>query len=293
MNINIKLVKRNSMGIIDEILQNYFIDPATNPAVQGYNAVNTIVYVSILLAMAFLVVFPFLDRKGIKFSKEFAVSLLPYIFLGSSLRLLVSDNCNAAWGICFQKALNPLESGFWFFTPGVWITTFAVTIVGLFTAKKVSGKNFEKVFGAIGLLFLLPVLVFDFLHFSRLAVFFGTLMLAIGIGLAVKIIVDRFTKTRLLKDRMNFLAMQGQVMDAVPTTIATTFFGFSEQHPLSAGILSINPALFLIVKTGLVLAILHFADKDIQNENQKGFFKTFLTIIGFATGTASLLKLGI
>jgi uncharacterized membrane protein len=292
------------MGFIQDIVQQYFLEPVNNPAVQGYNIVNTIVYVGLLLVLAFFVIFPILDRKGVKFSEKFAVALLPYIFIGSALRLLVSDNCNATWTVCFQKVLNPLSPGFWFFTPGVWFSTFILVGIGLLIARKLKGTEYHTTFGIIGIIFLIPAVVLDFLHFSNWLPFLGTVVLILVILFGVKYFVDRFTQTNfaknrlklhtnLMKNKLNILAVGGQIVDGTATVIATTWFGFSEQHPLSAGILGVHPALFLLVKVVLMLAILHYVEKDIENENLQGYFKLFLIIIGFATGTASLLKLGI
>tara|TARA_Y100000310_G_C20594382_1_gene769731 strand:- start:397 stop:1242 length:846 start_codon:yes stop_codon:yes gene_type:complete len=281
------------MGFIEDIVQQYFLDPVNNPAVQGYNIVNTVVYVGLLLVLAFFVIFPLLDRRGVKFSEKFAVALLPYIFIGSAMRLLVSDNCTAAWTVCFQKVLNPLSPGFWFFTPGVWFSTFILVIIGLLIARKLKGTEYHKTFGVIGIIFLIPFLLLDFLHFSNWIPFLGTVVLILAIMFVIKFVVDRFTKTGLMKNKLNILAVGGQVVDGTATVVATTWFGFSEQHPLSAGILDVHPGLFLIVKIVLMLAILHYVEKDIEKENLRGYFKLFLVIVGFATGTASLLKLGI
>jgi len=274
------------MGFLEDAFNTYFIEPVVNPAVRGYNAVNTVVYVSILLALAFFVVFPFLDRKGIRFDKRFAFALLPYVLFGSSIRVVETLGY-------VRKTLNPLEIGFWFFTPGVWLLVFAVTAIGLAVSRKLKGENYHKSFAIIGLIFSVPIILFVASHYKQWLAFIGTIMLIILIGQVVKLLVGRFTKTGLMKDQLNFLAVQGQVIDSTATIIATTFFDFTEQHPLSAGVLGIHPALFLVVKVLLVLLILHYAEKDIRKENLRNFFKLFLIILGFATGMASVFKLGV
>ncbi len=274
------------MGFLEEAFNEYFVRPVVDSSVRGYNPVNTLVYVSILLVIAFFVVFPFLDRKGIKFDRKFALALLPYIFFGSTIRVIEPLGY-------VEKTLNPLEPGFWFITPGVWFLTFAVTVIGLVVSRKLKKESYHKLFAVIGVIFWLPVFLFVASHYSQWLAFFGTIAAVVLVGQAVKIAVGKFTKTGLLKDRMNFLAMQGQVIDGTATAIAISFFGFTEQHPLSAGIIGLHPVLFIIIKVALILLILHYAEKDIRKENLRNFFKLFLIILGFATGMASVFKLGV
>ena len=47
------------------------------------------------------------------------------------------------------------------------------------------------------------------------------------------------------------------------------------------------------IAVGLILAILHYVDKEIQNENLRNFIKLFLIILGFATGLRDLMTLGV
>jgi len=274
------------MSFHEQFFFKYFAEPVYNPSVQGYNLVNTVAYVSVLLLLAFFFVFPLLDRRGIKFDKRFAISLLPYILFGSAVRVIEPLGY-------VRKSINPLEAGFWFITPGVWFLTFALTILGLLVARKIKKESYHKTFALIGMLFFLPVILFVASHYGNWFFFIGTIVLIVILGQAVKFLVNALTKSKLLNDSTNFLAMQGQVIDSTATIVATTFLGFSEQHPLSAGIIGLHPAFFFIVKVGLILLILYYAERDIERENMKGFFKLFLIILGFATGMASVFKIGI
>ena len=100
---------------MQDLLEEFFIRPIIDPSVQGYNIINTAVYGAILLIVAFFVVYPLLHKKGVRFDERFAIALFPYILLGVSLRAI-----NSAGLLPFiYKTPNPLEPGFWTFTPGV------------------------------------------------------------------------------------------------------------------------------------------------------------------------------
>ena len=75
-------------GTSTDIVQRCFVEPALSPGVQGYNPVNTLVYGGILLLLSFFVIFPLLDRRGIKFDFKFILALLPYILFGSAFRVI-------------------------------------------------------------------------------------------------------------------------------------------------------------------------------------------------------------
>jgi uncharacterized membrane protein len=267
-------------------VEEFFIRPIIDPSVQGYNAVNTVVYAIILLIVSFFIVFPLLHRRGIIFDLRFAFALFPYILLGVSLRAI-----NSAGLLPFiRKTPNPLELGFWTFTPGVWFLVFTLTILGLIISRKVKGKDYHRLFDLFRVAFCsLPVL-FCFINFTNWLAFIACLALISFLALALKFILKRFTK--ILEDKMNMLAVAGQLADSSATAIALTFFSFREQHPLSALILTINPALFIALKVAIVLALLYYVDKSFQNKNLANFAKLFLIILGFSTGLASIFKLG-
>jgi len=264
----------------------YFVRPVTNPAVQGYNLVNTVVYGTILLAVSFFVVFPTLHRRGIRFDERFALALFPYILLGVSLRAINSAKLLPA----IHKTLNPLEPGFWTFTPGVWFLVFSLAIFGLAISRKLKGKDYHRLFASLGIIFCsLPVL-FCFANFTNWFAFAACPVLITFLALVLKFVAKRFTK--LLENRMNLLAATGQLADGSATAIALTFFSFREQHPFSAFILSANPALFVALKVVFVLVLLYYVDKNFQNKNLANFAKLFLIILGFSTGLATVFKLG-
>lgn len=274
------------------LLQEYFIKPVYNPTYQGYNLVNTIVYGIILLVLAFFVIFPILHRKKIKFNYRFCLALIPYILIGTSLRAI---NHSALFtGI--EKTLNPMQLGFWTFTPGVWFLVLGITILGLIIARVLEKKGviaFHKAFASIGLIFSLPLLFFLFFNFSNWLGFIGVIIAILTVSAGIVFALKKCAQTKKLALPQNNLVITGQVMDSVATGFAINFYSFGEQHFLSEKILNIHPLFFLLVKVAMVLVILKYVDSEIKRENLQGFIKTFLFVLGFATGLASVLKIGL
>ncbi|MCX8190274.1 MAG: DUF63 family protein [Candidatus Diapherotrites archaeon] len=270
-----------------DIFSEYFVRPALDPAYQGYNIVNTFVYGAILLGLSFFVIFPLLDKRGIKFDLRFALSLIPYILLGASLRAI-----NEFKLLPFvNKTFNPLEFGFWTYTPGVWFFVFGVTIAGLIISRKLWKKNYYKSFTIFGVAVgSLPVVLCLFSFTNWLAFFLPLLFTAF-----TSIAIGFFTplKKNLLQNRMNLLVLGGQLLDGFATAIAIAYFNFREQHPVSEAILNLNPWLFVLIKALLALVLVYYIDCAIKRENLASFAKLFIIILGFSTGLASVFKLGL
>ncbi len=272
------------------MLQDLWYEFFCRPAIEygGYNLVNTLVYGAILLAVGFFVVFPLLDRRGIKFNFRFALSLLPYIFLGSTFRVLEDLRL-------VERSCNPLEAGFYTYTPGIYIAVFAVVILALVSARIASRKfgiSFYKIFGGIGAIAVIPLLAFHFLNFRTWLGFFEVIAVSAVLVVLAKLATEKFKKG-FFSNKMNLLALGGQVLDGSATFVATQFFRCGEQHVLSDIVLKAFPFGFILIKIALVIVILHYVDKEIKNKNLRNFIKLFLIILGFATGLRDLFTLGV
>jgi len=253
-----------------------------------YSPVEYLAYGAIMVLLAFFVIFPVLDKRGIKFNAKFLLAVLPYILLGSALRVLED--------LAFlPRAWSPLELAYYFVTPGIYVLIAVVTLVGLFISlylSKALNKNFHKIFAGIGLVLALPILGFELLSFQAWLGFIAVLALTLAI---VGLLYFAFKKLgfSILKARLNLLALASQVLDGSATFVATQFFLCGEQHPLSGFLLNLFPASFIIAKVALVLVILHYVDREIENENLRGFIKIVVAVLGFATGLRDILTLGV
>ncbi len=269
-----------------QILYDFF---AKRIVEQGlYGPAEYLVYGAIMLFLAFFVIFPLLDRRGIKFNDRFFLALLPYILFGSALRVLEDMEF-------LPRSWNPLEMAYYFVTPGIYLLIAVATIGCLLLAKKISKKfgiSFHKTFGGIGALLAVPVVLFELMHFQAWLGVFAVLALVAAI---VVVLIFTFKKLNwvILQDNLNRLAIASQVMDGSATFVATQFFRCGEQHPLSSFFLDLFPLSFIFVKIALVLVILHYVDTNIKNKNLAGFIKIVVATLGFATGLRDLLTLGV
>ena len=273
--------------MLQEFFFEYFCEPIMNPSVQGYNLVNTGFYAIILFLAVFYFVAPFLKKQDIKIDFGFALAIIPFILFGAGLRVLNDI------GI-FQKTCNPFDINFFTFTPGIWIAVAGITIASLFIAKKLSktSSEFNKKFGLIGLLFCLPILIFEIINFKAWGGFVMVLIIGVVLVVLTKIIAELRIKD-FFKDKLNILVVAGQILDGTATFVATDIFNCGEQHPLSESILGVHPALFILIKILLALLIIYYIDRDVKDKRFATVIKLAVIILGFATGGRDLLTLAI
>ena len=279
-----------------DFFQTYFIDPIMSNSAQGYNLVNTVVYIAIL-AIACYIIFRVL-KKRVEFDFKFFLALIPYILFGISMRVIMHLTESGNPVIDVLKTANPLEAGFWFFTPGIWILTFVFVSIGLLIGR-VDKKLLRKrlfLFGCIVAGWPVFIVLSAINNASWLV---GTSLLIAIVSYGLCYLVQRFTKYKILSDPMNVMIVLGQGIDGIASVVAITFFSFTEQHVFSKILIDFHPILFVIVKLGLGVLIAYSLDDYISekphNKARKqlvGFIKVIIAILGFATGLASLFKLG-
>jgi uncharacterized membrane protein len=267
--------------------------------------VNTLTYIALLVIACTIIYFAL--RKRISFDEKFFFSLIPYILIGISLRVLmhqIEAGLIVIEGI--TKTANPLEIGFWFFTPGVWITTFVLVIIGLLIAGVLTKFDYRKML-IFGTIIALPIVAFNLIQFNNWLAFIAAIIIILAISGTTLFLVNKFTNYKILREPLNKFIVIGQGIDGIASAIAISFFGFSEQHVVSSAVINIHPALFALIK--LILAVLicwslddymkeklsklNSPGKTIQLKNKIDFIKLIIAILGFATGLASLFKLGI
>ncbi len=256
-----------------------------------YNFAETIIYALILIAIAFFVVYPFFDKRKIKFNIQFAIAVLPYIVAGSALRVLEDLHI-------LPRSANPLEIWFYAITPGIYLAIGIFTILALAVSIYASRKmnwNLLNTFRNIGIIGAIPILAIDVVNFKipiGAVSFIAILFLAALVSFAVMIAVSAIRKG-FFADKMNVIALFAQMLDASATFYAVGFLSCGEQHPLTNAILQVTPALFYVVKIAVVLLILYYVDKELKNQNLKDFIKLLIMILGFAPGMRDALTVAV
>lgn len=282
------------MAGIYEILNEYFASPIIEHS--GYNPVNTLVYALIAVVVCLFVIYPYLNKKKIKFDYKFALAVIPYVIFGSTIRIF-EEKYSSVYLI--TRSVSPLELGFYFISPGIYIMIGVLTLVSLIISIKISKKKkWDRLnaFRNIGIVLATPVLLWHFLHLTHPEAMILILMTVSSFSLGVIFIYKKF-KNKLFRNKLNIFALAGQTLDGAATSIILQFYPvYKEQHFVSNAIIhAFGPFAFLITKMLVVIVVLYFIDyisarKEIAG-NFAGFVKILIIILGFATGTRDMFSI--
>ncbi|PWI47467.1 hypothetical protein CEE45_11675 [Candidatus Heimdallarchaeota archaeon B3_Heim] len=282
----------------------------------GYNLYNTITYTTIGI-LAILIVGKIiinLNKWGVRrwgedsftpvqMDNEFFIAILPYIFIGSSLRALQDVATDG-------KILSPYEffADRVFVTPGVYIVTILLTIILGIASIIISQEylqdrkhvsNWRFTFAAIGIVLelvlilpFIPLLVEDQSNmFGGFAIVLTTGLFAVLFHYSADWFSQKFFSDVPIRREEKF-AMITQMFDATNTVIAIEFFMYEEKHYLPALLFQspVGSWSFLFIKFGVVLFFL-WALRGFENRNLERWLLWVVFLLGLATGTRDFLRL--
>lgn len=257
------------MSIVDFIRQ-FYIDPIVLN--QGYNFVNTLTY-AILVVIATYFTFKFLEKIKVKIDRNFIISIMILVVLGTMIRLLEEAK---------------IVVSYFLVTPLIWIEMFGFAfilfLISRFIEKRVK-TPYYKTLSAVGLILVLVPLVLilgQLKNLTGMAISFGLLIPFAVIFYLVKWKVE------------NKLVSMAHIFDATATFTAVQFFGFSELHVIPRLLIgAFSPTSFIIVKVLVVIGILILIDKFSEDIQFNNFLKLIIAIIGLAPAIRDFFLLGL
>jgi len=282
-----------------DFFQAYFIDPIKYNT--GYNIVNTATFALILVA-AVIGTYLLLKRLGIKIDRDFFIGIMPYIALGGVLRswedLLEATKATA------QLLNSPIKDfilldaagvprNLLLISPIIYISIFILALSSLLISLIIASRakfQYHKVWFAIGSVIIILVLAqLRFVNYPAMM-----LMLGIAAAWASLFYVARRAnqKARTFFTLENYSILSVHMFDASTTFVALQFFGYFEQHVVANFFISIfGPVAMFAIKLPVVAAVLHYLDKEKENE-KKNFIKIAILILGLGPGLRNFLRLG-
>lgn len=268
------------MGAIESFIDTYFTQPLAQPATTApYNPVNTLVFAALALAAAYMI-FLGLRKLKIRVDEEFVKSLLPFIFLGAIVRVLVDAAVLPRVVVIAGVTTYP------FVTPVIYILTFIAAVVCIAIALYKPFRDFDTTMRLLGtilaVLAVLPLLPL-FKHWLLLA---QMIAMAAAPVLLFYFAAKRFGGKAAL---VPMLVVLGQAWDGA-ATFTGLGAGYFEQHVVGNAIIAYSPFLFYLVKVvfGLVVAWLLSREKESEETT---FVALLIIIFGLAPGTRDALRI--
>ncbi|MBI5635944.1 DUF63 family protein [Candidatus Micrarchaeota archaeon] len=267
-----------------DFIDEFFIQPLANPSsVAPYNWVNTLVFAGIAL-FAIYVIYAFLERKKVAVDEGFLKTILAFTLFGGALRVVVDAQILPRQVSVFGLTAYP------FVTPLIYVLIFlllALTTIVFYKLERGFTKEFYKKTFLAGLLLALICLIPLAFLFKNFLALLPILVAGVVVWLDELIAGWRSAKNSLFER----LAVFGQVLDGAATFVGVTFFGYSEQHVVGNILFGLGtPALFLLVKIAVVLAIVEYLRAE-KNSREKNFVLTVIMIVGLAPGLRDLLRI--
>ncbi|MEA3347082.1 MAG: DUF63 family protein, partial [Candidatus Auribacterota bacterium] len=229
-------------NMVMDFIQEHFIDVLWQH--QGYNMYNTLAYAGIALITLY-VIYLFFKKYRIKIDKKFFYAVIPFVLLGSTLRVVtdsIDDHIhegvmqtyvqsqNTVFTPIYQLMLDShiYDYGYFTVTPGIYIVT--ATIFLLFLIICHFSKKMD-VLPYIGLVLWLPHFIL-LLPLARYLLY-PTLALTIT---AVTLVFAYFLFQKLgIKDKIYLWVVGGHALDGAATFATIDIFNNLEPVCLEQG----------------------------------------------------------
>ncbi len=242
-----------------------------NPFETEYDIPTTLLYGFLFVIAVYLIYKYFVKRLKIKIDRKFSLAVLPFIFFGSSLRVL--------------EDMKFLKSKL-FVTPYIYFLVAFITICVFYFFIKLKKKEYWKFCNVIGFSLFLISISFVPVYKNPL---FGSYSYLIVFGV-FSFLYLLYKRNFISKE--NSVALFTQLYDASITSVAMYFFGYKEKHVLPTFIILLtgNPFSFMVLKFIVIYIVLLYIDKKIKGKNLRNYLKFVIALLGIATGTRDLLR---
>ncbi len=254
-----------------EFINEYFIKPIEMR--EGYNIVNTLVYVAIAI-LALYLISRYFNKKGIPFLDERMIfSALPYAVTGGMIRAIVDlvDNKNVVDGIYTFYTYS-----YWNVTPGIYIVMSSIFLFVYYLEHRYSLYKITMVLGYALLVFHLFLIL---PHISNLT------------GL-LSIIMAYIPAVLLSSTPLQFYAYLGQALDGASTFVAIELIGnYREKHLVASAIGNISYLLFYLIKILIVYIIDKHPNRIGLKEEDKTMVLGLAAILGLGIGTRNMIRI--
>ena len=264
-------------SLVSDFFYTFFISPLG----RSFNPVNSTVY-AVVLFVALYFVSRALTFLGVEVDGRFVLSVLPFIFIGSSTRVLRDAE---------------ILSSIIFVTPIIYFVIFLYTFGSLLLSLLISRKTGTSfywtflMFGLVPAAYLAYPIVQNVVDIESTSLILFYTAIAAAVAFLAMLVIHRFVKFE--KFALDYSVVSAHLFDASATFISVTYYGYYEQHFLvrmitsSFGTLAFFPLDFLALVVVLIVM-----ERTLKGEKQLiGLFRLALLILGLAPGMRDLFRI--
>ncbi|MEM3399398.1 MAG: DUF63 family protein [Candidatus Micrarchaeia archaeon] len=278
--------------MLRSFIDRYFIEPLWQH--EGYNIFNTTVYAIIALASAYLI-FLLLQKMKIRIDDEFIYSIIPFIFIGSTIRVITdSIDTGVAKGemlLGFMQYIldsHIYDYGYLTASPGIYVVIGLLTLVCV-VVFKLLGK--EKYLKFVGITLFIPhflILTPMMKNFAYVVLILVFALLGFSIGFYIFKGINPAS-----------LAVFSHSLDGAATFVILDFFNryaggkYFEQHVIPSLIGSAFGTMlpFFLIKVFFSTFAAYIIINSEESEEEKKYLLLLLVIFGLAPGIRDTMRL--
>lgn len=278
---------------LQDFINKYYWHPIEGDL--GYNPVNTVTW-AIILGISIFYVAKLLMKLNIKADWKFITVIIPFIFAGSTLRVIQDYNEDV------QLINSPLQC--LLVTPLIYVLMFVITVVLLIISIKLqrSGivNDWKMAFGVAGILWTLVNLgiLLSLLRITNPAALIVIFLMGAGLTILIYT-VAKVTGHTIFTQRINISILLVHLLDA-----SSTFYGmefhtieYTEKHVVPtflidlAGTASIMFPLKLMVFIPVIYILETQFNDDEESMHLKDVLKLTIIVLGLAPATRNTVRM--
>jgi uncharacterized membrane protein len=280
-----------TLQVLQDFINKYYWFPIEGDS--GYNPVNTITW-AIILGISIFFVAKLLMKLNIKADWKFITVIIPYIFAGSTLRVIQDFNKDA------QLFSSPLQN--LLVTPFIYILMFVITVVMLFISIKLQRfgivKDWKMAFGVAGILWTLVNLgiLLSVLRITNPAALIVIFLMGTGLTMLIYMLA-KVTGYTMYTQRINVSILLVHLLDASSTFYGMKFLEYGEKHVVPtflidlAGTSSIMFPLKLMVFIPIIYVLETQFNDDEESMHLKDVLKLTIIVLGLAPATRNTVRM--
>jgi uncharacterized membrane protein len=280
--------------MIDTIWQyinKYYISGIINDT--SYNPVDTFTY-AIVLGISLFLVLKLLEKLNIELDTRFIIAVVPYIFAGSSLRVLEDSNI-------FAPPLRYL-----FVTPIIYFFMFASTVFFLTIAVNLENrgkiKDYHVFFGYAGMMWtVINIATLLVIGEIKNPIPAAAILIFGAVAAGIIYLISRSLNFTLLTNKLNISLLFAHLLDASSTFVGMDWLGYYEKHVAPTFFINLagnyidHPSLVMYpLKLLVFIPVLYMLDYKFDTEKEKrliALMKLAILVLGLSPATRNTLRI--
>lgn len=280
--------------MIDTIWQyinKYYISGIINDT--SYNPVDTVTY-AIVLGISLFVVLKLLEKLNIELDTRFIIAVVPYIFAGSSLRVLEDSNI-------FAPPLRYL-----FVTPIIYFFMFASTVFFLTIAVNLESrgkiKDYHVFFGYAGMMWtMINIATLLVIGEVKNPIPAAAILIFGVVAAGIIYLISRSLNFTLLTNKLNISLLFAHLLDASSTFVGMDWLGYYEKHVAPTFFINLagnyidHPSIVMYpLKLLVFIPVLYMLDYKFDTEKEKrliALMKLAILVLGLSPATRNTLRI--